>query len=66
MKKQVTMSAGAAIQEWLQAESKSFTALCGESFTHAEVILTAIGTAAVLYVSAVAVAVASWLAGVAV
>ena len=56
------MSAGAAIQEWLQAESKSFTALCGESFTHAEVILTAIGTAAVLYVSAVAVAVASWLA----
>lgn len=65
MKKQVTMSAASAISEWLDAESKSFTAICGEKFTHAEVIMTAVGTVAVLYVSALAVVVASWLAGVA-
>ena len=63
MKKQETISIAAAVDDWLHAESKSFTALCGESFTHAEVIMTAIGPAAVLYVSAVAVVVASWLAG---
>ena len=65
MKKQLTMSAASAISEWLNAESASFTALCGEKFTHAEVIMTAVGTVAVLYVSALAVVVASWLAGVA-
>ena len=65
MKKQLTMSASAAVKDWLDAESASFTAICGEKFTHAEVIMTAVGTVAVLYVSALAVVVASWLAGVA-
>jgi hypothetical protein len=63
MKKQVTMSAASAISEWLNAESKSFTAMCGESFTHAEVIMTAIGTVAILWMTGMAVYVANWLAG---
>ena len=53
MKQQATMSASAAIREWLQAESKSFTAMCGESFTHQEVLLTAAGTLALLAAGAV-------------
>ena len=57
------MSAGAALRAWLSAESKSFTALCGESFTHAEVIITAIGTMAVIWMVIVGTWLANWLAG---
>lgn len=63
MKQQATMSAGAALRAWLSAESKSFTALCGESFTHAEVIITALGTVGIFYLAIVATWVANWLAG---
>lgn len=63
MKKQETMSAASAIQAWLSAESKSFTALCGERFTHGEVILTGIGTMAIIYLAIVGAWIASWLAG---
>ena len=44
---------------WLHAESATFTALCGESFTHKEVILTH------LFVIGLALAcgVAEWLEG---
>ena len=63
MEKQATMSAGAALRAWLSAESKSFTALCGESFTHAEVIITALGTMAIIYLAGVATWIANWLAG---
>ena len=57
------MSIAAAIGMWLSSESKSFTALCGESFTHAEVIITALGTMAIIYLAGVATWIANWLAG---
>ena len=57
------MSIAAAITGWLDSESKSFTALCGESFTHAEVIITAIGTMAILYLAIIGTWIANWLAG---
>lgn len=63
MKKQATMSIAAAIQGWLCSESRSFTALCGESFSHGEVIMTAAGTLAIIYLAIVGTWVANWLAG---
>lgn len=57
------MSIAAAIGMWLSSESKSFTALCGESFTHGEVIMTAIGTVAILYLAIIGTWIANWLAG---
>lgn len=54
MEKQETMSAGAALRAWLSAESKSFTALCGESFTRWEVIKAAAGTLSILMASILA------------
>ena len=57
------MSVTSAIQAWLSAESKSFTAMCGESFTHAEVIMTALGTAAIIYCAVIGVWIANWLVG---
>ena len=57
------MSITAAMGLWLDAESESFTALCGEHVTHREVIIT--GAACTLFIPAVCalVYVASWLAG---
>ena len=43
MKSKKSLSIAAAIEMWLDAESVSFTALCGESFTHREVLQTAAG-----------------------
>ena len=43
MKKQKTLGIAAAIDMWLDAESVSFTALCGERFSHREVLQTAAG-----------------------
>ena len=42
------MSIAAAITGWLDSESVSFTAICGEQVTHREVLRTAIGTLALL------------------
>lgn len=63
MEKQETMSIAAAITGWLDSESVSFTAICGDSFTHAEVIITAIGTMAVIWMVIVGTWLANWLAG---
>lgn len=63
MKKQATMSIAAAIQGWLCSESRSFTALCGERFSRAEVIMTGMGIAALTWAIVVGVWVANWLAG---
>lgn len=42
------MSIEAAIAMWLNAESSTFTALCGESFTRREVMNTGLATIAVI------------------
>ena len=47
------MSITAAMGLWLDAESESFTAMCGECFTHREVLLTLAGT--LMLMAAVAV-----------
>ena len=43
-----------AVGAWLDAESVSFTALCGESFSHREVLLTMLGIAALIVAIGVA------------
>ena len=58
-----TMSWSEAIGEWLDMESKSFTALCGESFTHAEVIVTGFLSLCLVPTVCLCVYIASWLAG---
>ena len=63
MKNQATVSVASAIGEWLSEESRSFTAICGEKFTRAEVILTCMGTAALILSVIMGVKLASWLAG---
>ena len=47
------------LNHWLHAESKTFTALCGERFTHKEVLLAHLFLIAML----VACMVAEWLEG---
>ena len=67
MKPTRQMSITAAMGLWLDAESESFTAMCGESITRREVIQTAAGI--ILLATAICCAVhisdfiASWLAG---
>ena len=63
MKNQVSMNAASAIGAWLSEESRTFTAICGEKFTRAEVILTCMGTAALILSVIMGVKLASWLAG---
>ena len=58
-----TMSIAEAIQEWLGEESKSFTALAGERFTHSEVLAAMGFCLALLPCVCLVVYVASWLAG---
>ncbi|MBR6263206.1 MAG: hypothetical protein IKR05_08325 [Prevotella sp.] len=53
MKSKKSLSIAAAIGVWLDAESVSFTALCGESITHREVLQTAAGTLALIAAVAV-------------
>ena len=53
MKSKKSLSIAAAIGLWLDAESVSFTALCGESFNHREVLQTAAGTIALMAAVAV-------------
>lgn len=48
-----TLEKSSAIGAWLDSESESFTALCGESFTHREVLQTAAGTLALMAAVAV-------------
>jgi hypothetical protein len=38
-----TVQRALAIQAWLNAKSETFTAMCGEEFTHKEVLLANIG-----------------------
>lgn len=54
MKKSSTMGIRSAIGAWLDAESVSFTAICGESFSHREVLLTMLGIAALIIAIGVA------------
>ena len=54
MKRTSSLSVASAIQRWLDAESVSFTALCGESFSHREVLLTMLGIAALIVAIGVA------------
>lgn len=54
MKKSGTMGIMSAIGEWLDAESVSFTALCGERFSHREVLMTMLGIAALIVAIGVA------------
>lgn len=54
MKKSSTMGIRSAIGAWLDAESVSFTALCGESFSHREVLLTSAGVTALIIAIGVA------------
>ena len=48
MKKQVPVNIAAAIDTWLSGASELFTAICGESFTRREVLMTGIGTLAMM------------------
>lgn len=57
------MSIASAIHGWLESESRSVTALCGERFTRAEVIMTGMGTTALILSVVLAVKLANWLAG---
>ena len=57
--KQTSISLGSALSAWWHGESRSFTALCGESFTHGEVLLTCGG---ILLFMAI-LQIAGWLAG---
>ena len=43
MQKSKSIGIAAAIQAWLDSESVSFTAICGEQVTHREVLQTAAG-----------------------
>ena len=45
--------------QWLNSESKTFSALCGEQFTHKEVILAQLSIVGLL----LACGVAEWLEG---
>ena len=63
MKQQATVSVASAIGDWLSAESRSFTAMCGERITRAEVVMTGVGTAALILSVVLAVKLANWLAG---
>ena len=47
-------SLSSSLNAWLQMESKSFSILCGERFTHAEVIAANVVTFAMVAVAAVA------------
>ena len=58
-----SLSVAAAIQEWLDAESKSFTAIAGESFSHAEVIATGAFSLSLVPAICLMVHIVSWLAG---
>ena len=58
-----TMSWSIAIQEWLDMESKSFTAMAGESFTHAEVIVAGVLSLMLVPAICLMVHIVSWLAG---
>ncbi len=54
-----TVQRALAIQTWLNAKSETFTAMCGEEFTHKEVLLANIG--AVIFI--IILGVAGWLGG---
>ena len=54
MKRTSSLSVASAIQRWLDAESVSFTALCGERFSHGEVVKTILGTIALVMASVLA------------
>lgn len=58
-----SLSVAAAIQEWLDAESKSFTAIAGESFTHGEVIVAGVLSLMLVPAICLMVHIVSWLAG---
>ena len=47
------------VKAWLNAESKTFSALCGEQFTHKEVLLAQLSIVGLL----LACGVAEWLEG---
>lgn len=52
-----------AVQEWWDAESVSFTSLCGESMSHGEVCSVAAFCALFLPVLAIFINVGQWLIG---
>jgi hypothetical protein len=58
-----TMQESSALREWLDMESKSFTALCGEPITHFEVLCVMAGSMALIPLVCLGVYVVSWLAG---
>lgn len=58
-----TMQETSALREWLDMESKSFTALCGEPFTHFEVLSVMAACLAIIPMALLAEFIASWLAG---
>lgn len=49
-----TAQRAASLQEWWQAKSQRVSLLCGEEFTHGEVLLTALACLAFLVVFAIA------------
>ena len=63
MKQARTLKETSAIGAWLDMESKSFTALCGEPFTHFEVLCVMAGSMALIPLVCLGVYVVSWLAG---
>ena len=58
-----TFEKTSAIGAWLDMESKSFTDLCGEPFTHFEVLCVMAGSMALIPLVCLGVYVVSWLAG---
>ncbi len=47
------------VKQWLSQKSETFSAICGETFTHGEVLLTHLGFVAVV----ILLLVAEWLEG---
>lgn len=58
-----TFEKSSAIGAWLDMESKSFTALCGEPFNHFEVLSVMVACLAIIPLVCLGVYVVSWLAG---
>lgn len=58
-----TIKKVSSIKEWLDAESVSFTSLCGEQFSHREVLVTMLVCCGLIPAICAMVKVALWLVG---
>jgi len=61
--KSTTTKKVSSLGEWMDAESESFKVLCGESFTHGEVVCVMCFCMSLIPAACLIVYIASWLAG---